>query len=110
MPETATLRDQLHKMFFYDGENGPTFRWCEPPLSEAKDPYLAILVGAVETMVRDLLVDARRDALLEAADAWTQGAWADTPRHAERARDRMAAAQFFGDWLRARAAEERTTT
>lgn len=48
-------------------------------------------------------VQAQRQALFEAADAWTRGAWADTPRHTDRARDRIAAANFFGDWLRARA-------
>ena len=50
---------------------------------------------------RDREVAAR--ALREAADAWTQGAWADTPRYAERAQDRIAAANYVGQWLRARA-------
>lgn len=46
---------------------------------------------------------ARAEALREAANAWTQGAWADTPRYAERAQDRIGAAQYVGDWLRDRA-------
>ena len=56
-------------------------------------------VGAVEARV----AEAKAEALRGAADDWTQGAWANTPRHADRITDRMKAAQYAGDWLRARA-------
>lgn len=49
---------------------------------------------------------ARVRALRDAATAWKQGAWADTPRLVDRVADRMATAQFAGDWLEARAAQE----
>lgn len=48
--------------------------------------------------------EVQRQALIDAANDWTGGAWADTPRHADRAADRIAASQYAGDWLRARAA------
>lgn len=52
----------------------------------------------------DLWLAAYAAAVLRsAADAWTQGAWADTPRHTDRIADRMGASQYAGDWLRARA-------
>lgn len=46
-------------------------------------------------------------ALDAAADSWLHGAWGKTPRRADRIADRMAASQFAGDWLRARATEYR---
>jgi hypothetical protein len=61
--------------------------------------------AALAPVVDAMLAQARRQALLEAADAWTQGGWSDTPRRADRVADRMAAAQFAGDWLRARAGQ-----
>lgn len=51
----------------------------------------------------DMIRTAWADALRGAADAWTQGAWAKTPRRVSRVADRMAAAQYVGDWLRTRA-------
>jgi hypothetical protein len=61
---------------------------------------------ALEWMAKhDAEVEAK--ALEAAADAWTQGAWANTPRRTDRIADRMAASQFAGDWLRARAASIR---
>jgi len=50
-----------------------------------------------------LVAVAKAEALRGAANDWTQGAWANTPRHADRITDRMKAAQYAGDWLRARA-------
>lgn len=52
--------------------------------------------------------DAQAEALEEAARKWLQGGWADTPRRADRVADRMAASQFAGDWMKARAAAYRT--
>ena len=63
----------------------------------------AALAPVIEARVRE----ARADALTDAADAWTQGAWASTPRHKDRVADRMAASQYAGDWLRERAEEAR---
>ena len=62
-----------------------------------------VLMPTIAALIERETAKAAERALLNAADAWTHGAWADTPRHAERARDRIAAAQFFGDWLRDRA-------
>lgn len=46
----------------------------------------------------------RAEALSEAADAWQRGAWANTPRHRDRAADRVGQAQYVTEWLRERAA------
>ena len=70
---------------------------------EAIDAIAAALAPLIEARVRE----ARAGALTDAADAWTQGAWASTPRHKDRVADRMAAAQYVGDWLRERAEEVR---
>lgn len=59
----------------------------------------------VEEVLRQFAAEVRAQALRDAANAWTQGAWADTPRKAERAADRLSAAQYAGDWLRQRAAD-----
>ena len=59
----------------------------------------------VEEAYRQHVATIRAQTLREAANAWTQGAWADTPRKAERAADRLSAAQYAGDWLRQRAAD-----
>lgn len=60
----------------------------------------------VHRIVESHAEPAAREAvvLLAAADAWMWGGWADTPRHADRVADRMAASQYAGEWLRARAA------
>ena len=68
-------------------------------------PLMTSQLEAVEAIVARHRAEAAREALLSAADAWTQGAWADTPRRADRVADRMAASQFAGDWLRDRAAQ-----
>lgn len=49
------------------------------------------------------LASVKADVLRDAADRWTQGAWASTPRHTDRVADRMGASQYAGDWLRAEA-------
>ncbi|QTV79465.1 hypothetical protein [Microbacterium sp. NIBRBAC000506063] len=70
-------------------------------LAEQFDAWLA-----AHDRERDREVAAR--TLEDAANAWTQGEWANTPRKAERAADRLSAAQYAGDWLRARAESIRT--
>lgn len=80
---------------------------------EIEPPYAALDAGRTmerwlhdhgfHIVTNDDQQRAARDVLRAAADAWTQGAWADTPRHADRGADRIAAAQYAGDWLRARA-------
>ena len=47
--------------------------------------------------------EAKAEALREAAAEWTQGDWAGATRYHNRAADRLASAQYAGDWLRARA-------
>ena len=42
-------------------------------------------------------------ALYDARDDWRKGGWAGTPHHHDRGRDRIAAAQYVGDWLDTRA-------
>lgn len=42
-------------------------------------------------------------ALYDARDDWRKGGWAGTPHHHDRGRDRIAAAQYAGNWLNDRA-------
>ena len=42
-------------------------------------------------------------ALLDAADAWSQGQWANVPRISDQVRERLNTANYVGDWLRERA-------
>lgn len=42
-------------------------------------------------------------ALYDARDDWRKGGWAGTPHHHDRGRDRIAAAQYVGNWLDTRA-------
>lgn len=66
--------------------------------------YLNHLLTADHTAALDAVkAEAARTALLAAADEWTHGGWADTPRRSDRVADRMAASQYAGDWLRRRA-------
>ena len=67
----------------------------------------AHIAAALAPLIKARVREARVDALTDAADAWTQGAWASTPRHRDRVADRMAASQYAGDWLRERAEEVR---
>ncbi len=64
-------------------------------------------VPTVRTAIADALDKAeawgRAEALLDAADAWQQGAWAVTPRRRDWISDGTGAAQYVTDWLRARA-------
>ena len=77
-------------------------------LMESTDPAVhAALLAAVAPLIEARVREARAEALTDAADAWTQGAWAGTPRHKDRVADRMAASQYAGDWLRERAEEVR---
>ena len=48
---------------------------------------------------REVAARTLRDAALD----WQTRAWANTPRHADRIADRMAASQYACDWLRAHA-------
>lgn len=52
--------------------------------------------------------EAAARALEEAARSWLQGEWANTPQRADRIADRMAASQYAGDRLLARAERMRT--
>ena len=85
-----------------------TAAWLEVKGTVARGLPIALarlLAPAVEVIVARHRAEAAQEALLGAADAWTQGAWADTPRRADRVADRMAASQFAGDWLRDRATQ-----
>ncbi|GAB3166945.1 hypothetical protein GCM10027059_26700 [Myceligenerans halotolerans] len=46
-------------------------------------------------------------ALEATARAWQRGEWANAPRYADPARERIATAQHVTEWLRARAKEGR---
>lgn len=70
-------------------------------------PEATRIAAALAPLIEARVREARADALTDAADAWTQGAWASTPRHKDRVADRMAASQYAGDWLRERADEVR---
>lgn len=69
--------------------------------------WRAHLAAALAPLIEARVREARAEALTDAADAWTQGAWASTPRHKDRVADRMAASQYAGDWLRERAEDVR---
>ena len=73
----------------------------------AAESVVQELGDALAPLIEARVREARADALAEAADAWTQGAWASTPRHKDRVADRMAASQYAGDWMRERAEEVR---
>ena len=47
--------------------------------------------------------EAKAEVLREAAAEWTQGEWAGATRYHNRVADRLASAQYAGDWLRDRA-------
>lgn len=51
-----------------------------------------------------------KGALEQAADDWQRGGWANAPRRADRVQERIANGQHVGNWLRARAASQTTTT
>ena len=68
---------------------------------------LEAIADDIAPLIEARLREARAEALTAAANAWTQGAWASTPRHKDRVADRMAASQYAGDWLRERAEEVR---
>ena len=73
----------------------------DPRITES-DAY-DLASNALEAALPHLREQIADEALRDAADAWTQGAWADTPRHRDIAHDRIAAANYFGQWLRKRA-------
>lgn len=78
--------------------HAPLHKACEP-CSDTVETVLGVLAVHVARRERE----AAALALREAADSWQQGGWADTPRRADRVADRIAAAQFVGDWIRERA-------
>lgn len=60
---------------------------------------------AIASAVLPFIERAKAEALLDAADAWQQGEWADAPRRNDRVQERIANGQYVTDWLRDRAAE-----
>lgn len=71
------------------------------PWSEVPEANKATMRDAVRAAAP--LIAAR--VLNHAADDWQGGEWADAPRRADRAQERIANGQYVGDWLRARAAK-----
>lgn len=65
--------------------------------------FVANVVENITPTVEAIVARHVTAALTDAANAWTQGAWANTPWKSERAADRLSAVNYFGDWLRARA-------
>lgn len=61
--------------------------------------------GKVRAALTEALTQARHQALRDAADAWTQGAWSDVmlPKPTPPAVPVIAYSNRFGDWLRRRA-------
>lgn len=78
--------------------------WADVP--EANKATMRATIRAVldSDWYAERVAQAGADALAQAADAWLHGAWGDTPRHKDQVADRIGAAQYAGDWLRARAA------
>jgi hypothetical protein len=105
------LRDELSgemRKHFLDPKNMNYCvcdEWSDDEMSEDWDEHLA---DAIMPLVARERAAAKQEALKEAADAWLHGAWGNTPRKADRVADRMAASQYAGDWLKARAASIET--
>lgn len=70
-------------------------------IHEVDDPFSAeeCARAALEAAASMLVAQA----LNNAADDWLHGAWGNTPRRQDRIADRIAAAQYAGDWMRSRA-------
>lgn len=99
-----------HQPRWADGTEGKS--WClthrKPPVQNVWPcPETERIAAALAPLIEARVREARAESLKAAADAWTQGAWASTPRHKDRVADRMAASQYAGDWLRERAEEVR---
>lgn len=88
------MTDSVHECVFVE-EQEPEGRLILPPC-------LVCGCTAMDAL-NSLRVEAKREALSEAADAWQWGQWADAPRCADRVQERIANGQFVTDWLRARA-------
>jgi phage terminase Nu1 subunit (DNA packaging protein) len=89
MSEYTPTTDEVRAMYV---TGTPPHRVSVPQGNAEFDRWLA---------QHDAEVAAR--ALRQAADDWQTGEWANVPRHADRVADRLGAAQYVSDWLRARA-------
>lgn len=68
------------------------------------DKWPAYHAHVAEQLER-VVAEARAEALREAADEWTQGAWANHMVHAsDPAQIRIGSANRFGEWLRGKSA------
>jgi len=82
---------------FTGGDGGRSIRGATP--SECA----RAAIDALDLPARDRRVKAK--SLREVADDWQMGEWADAPRRADPAAERIANAQYVADWLRRRAGE-----
>lgn len=98
-PTMAEIREYVET----GGEPRP---WVE--LDEVEESREKARAAAFDRALAEHDREVAARTLEDAANAWTQGEWANTPRKAERAADRLSAAQYAGDWLRKRALGIRT--
>jgi hypothetical protein len=56
--------------------------------------------------IPEIVKKARAEALLDAAQAWQTGQWADAPRRSNPVQERIANGKFVTDWLKDRAYKE----
>lgn len=87
----------------YDNEFAVGRSWGGRTLGDTWRTRARAAVVALDLPARDRHVKAQ--ALREVADDWQMGGWADAPRRADPAAERIANAQYVTDWLRRRADE-----
>lgn len=79
-------------------------------VSGVKHQIRAVLAAAtaddLEALAPQAVAEIRARALREVADVWQRGEWAGAPRRPDRVAERIASAQYVGDWLRNRAKAE----
>lgn len=78
---------------------------CEDEGGDCETPFEALLAARIEALLAEARAEGAREALLDAADRWTQGGWADVmlPKPTPPAVPVIAYANRVGDWLRDRA-------
>ena len=88
--------DQVRSFYAHDSED----EYHDPI---AYPSHVRSAEQAFDRWLAQVQREAKAEALREAAAEWTQGEWAGATRYHNRVADRLASAQYVGDWLRDRA-------
>lgn len=80
--------------------------WDDDPAKVSHDQERDVLRGEMRAALEAAAPLIAGRALSQAADDWQRGEWADAPRYADPAKERIANAQHVTDWLRARSEKE----